>query len=726
MILKEKLKSGIEINVRKKLEGFKLKDIPEREKEPEIPLIDKDYVKKNIAKDDDDIDYFSYASDIYIRIYNEGLEDNNNNMFDNLEIIKKFKEQTIEEFINIANPDSGYAINENDEGYSWKIKLRQSVEAIIGINTLKRFKKNKDKYDSEEYDKIKKRLSSIVDKNKERIVSLLKELAKEDHIFATYVTLSERIAENCKKQKKIDELNIELNEVLLNINEKNNEFISKRNKEVDEIIEKFSTKNNEDKNIISYEDINEYNKKVETFNSNIKTKVIQQANTINKYLDDYNEEKKYTLQNIEASKELMKKANELFLDKFYNSLKELEKIREKFENENKGAKLDLIKILFERAIESCDEIFSNVKIDNEKNIFTSIMNDNKPLEKFIEFLKGKIDKNKEVTELKLFLQPIVVAFDKIIFEIAGDKIKYENDYEKEGTRVLSVNSELKEKKKYIYKRTAFLNNINNFYASFERLSSVAMKNEENFNVLEEKVKKIEKNTNDIEKSDKILLKKLEINETDHYNVSFLDFNNVNKDENVEYNKKKENELLDIIKNNKGKSFSKFVEDNVEKTAISKGILKRKTYSCCFLKPENGRTKVNIVLSNIDLNSRGSYLNFNFTVKEGDNEFSYQYKLPDNKIKLCCLGNINMEKDNIELPIDEEGHVDFSSVEEEFKNQKKDNPFAIFYKKLKNMDFPKATTIEGGRIKFYEDESCILKGVSKSKLSGNASDGSRLY
>ena len=53
-------------------------------------------------------------------------------------------------------------------------------------------------------------------------------------------------------------------------------------------------------------------------------------------------------------------------------------------------------------------------------------------------------------------------------------------------------------------------------------------------------------------------------------------------------------------------------------------------------------------------------------------------------------------------------------------EQKDNPLIIFYKMLKNTDFPRAKTKPNGRgIQFYEDNSCILKGSSKKKLSINS-------
>ncbi len=133
---------------------------------------------------------------------------------------------------------------------------------------------------------------------------------------------------------------------------------------------------------------------------------------------------------------------------------------------------------------------------------------------------------------------------------------------------------------------------------------------------------------------------------------------------------------------------------LKKKAKSKGLIRKKIYSCCFLKPENGRRKVNIVLSNIAFDSKDAFLNFNFNVKEGSNSFSYKYKLPQNIIKLCFVGNEECGK---EYFIDKDGHIDFGQHEEVFKNmEQKDNPLIIFYKMLKNTDFPRAKTKPNGR------------------------------
>ena len=121
-----------------------------------------------------------------------------------------------------------------------------------------------------------------------------------------------------------------------------------------------------------------------------------------------------------------------------------------------------------------------------------------------------------------------------------------------------------------------------------------MNNEENIDKLDESVEKIKENMKNIQ-SEEFQLKKVEIKETDYYNVSFMDFNDGQKGGDKGYNKKIEKELLEEIKKNKEKTFSEFVEENIEKKAKSKGLIGKKTYSCLSLKPENVRTKVNIVL-----------------------------------------------------------------------------------------------------------------------------------
>ena len=112
--LQEKL-SESKINVRKELSKLKINNIPQPEKEPSILPITKGSILEYIPTDNDDINYFKYLSDIYIRIYNKGLEKNNGYMFD-VEKIKEFKKLTIKEFVDIANPHSGYEIKEDDEG----------------------------------------------------------------------------------------------------------------------------------------------------------------------------------------------------------------------------------------------------------------------------------------------------------------------------------------------------------------------------------------------------------------------------------------------------------------------------------------------------------------------------------------------------------------------------------------------------------------------------------
>ena len=100
-------------------------------------------------------------------------------------------------------------------------------------------------------------------------------------------------------------------------------------------------------------------------------------------------------------------------------------------------------------------------------------------------------------------------------------------------------------------------------------------------------------------------------------------------------------------------------------------------------------------------------------------------MPQNIIKLCFVGNEECGK---EYCIDKDGHIDFGSDEEVFKNmEQKDNPLIIFYKMLKNTDFPRAKRKPNGcGIKFYEDNSCILKGSSKKKLSANSLDRTYWY
>ena len=110
--LQEKL-SESKINVRKELSKLKINDILQPEKEPSILPITKGSILEYIPTDNDDINYFKYLSDIYIRIYNKGLEKNNGYMFD-VEKIKEFKKLTIKEFVD--NPHSGYEIKEDDEG----------------------------------------------------------------------------------------------------------------------------------------------------------------------------------------------------------------------------------------------------------------------------------------------------------------------------------------------------------------------------------------------------------------------------------------------------------------------------------------------------------------------------------------------------------------------------------------------------------------------------------
>ena len=94
-----------------------------------------------------------------------------------------------------------------------------------------------------------------------------------------------------------------------------------------------------------------------------------------------------------------------------------------------------------------------------------------------------------------------------------------------------------------------------------------MNNEENIDKLDVSVEKIKENMKNIQ-SEEFKLKKVEIKETDYYNVSFMDFNDGQKAGDKGYNKKIEKELLEEIKKNKEKTFSEFVEENVEKKAKS--------------------------------------------------------------------------------------------------------------------------------------------------------------
>ena len=165
----------------------------------------------------------------------------------------------------------------------------------------------------------------MIEKNKENFVKFLEELAEEDCKFTIYVELSEKLVENHFKQKEINKEIIRLNEFLIRTNKLNNDFITERNEKGDEIIKKFVKK--EDKNYISYEDFNEFNKDIEEFNNSIKTRVTERIQKTEEALKNYDKEKKLNMESIRVSKEVMKNTSDVFLDRLFDSLKSLEEIK---------------------------------------------------------------------------------------------------------------------------------------------------------------------------------------------------------------------------------------------------------------------------------------------------------------------------------------------------------------------------------------------------------------
>ena len=273
------------------------------------------------------------------------------------------------------------------------------------------------------------------------------------------------------------------------------------------------------------------------------------------------------MESIRVSKEVMKNTSDVFLDRLFDSLKSLEEI--------KVDGINLNQLLFEGTIKWCDELFLN-KVDTREQI-KNIINNNKPIDDLFNYLKELNKKDEtEVSDLITILKPVIKAFDEIIFKLTNE-IEYNQNYEEKGTRALQGSRLENLENKYVYIRTAFVNNVNNFYKSFEKLSNFVMNNEENIDKLDESVEKIKENMKNIQ-SEEFQLKKVEIKETDYYNVSFMDLNDGQKGGDKGYNKKIEKELLEEIKKNKEKTFSEFVEENVEKKAKSKGLIGKKTYS----------------------------------------------------------------------------------------------------------------------------------------------------
>ncbi len=283
----------------------------------------------------------------------------------------------------------------------------------------------------------------MIEKNKENFVKFLEELAEEDCKFTIYVELSEKLVENHFKQKEINKEIIRLNEFLIRTNKLNNYFITERNEKGDEIIKKFVKK--EDKNYISYEDFNEFNKDIEEFNNSIKTRVTERIQKTEEALKNYDKEKKLNMESIRVSKEVMKNTSDVFLDRLFDSLKSLEEI--------KVDGINLNQLLFEGTIKWCDELFSNkvATIEQIKNI----INNNKPIDDLFNYLKEMNKKDEtEVSDLITILKPVIKAFDEIIFKLTNE-IEYNQNYEEKGIRALQGSGLENLENKYVYIRNCF-------------------------------------------------------------------------------------------------------------------------------------------------------------------------------------------------------------------------------------------------------------------------------